>query len=113
MPTRIPWMTGVDRLILEWLGETDIIITPKLLYENLERDLSDPELPSEPHLARRVRYLEDVGILEMPRRGKYMLSDLGRRFLADELSEDEREYLITLELVEDEDAADQEDVDEP
>ncbi len=100
MVMRLPWMTGVDRSILEWLGEYDIVITPRVIYENLERELPEAEIPSYRHVSRRVQFLADeVGVLTKYRgkRGKYMLSDLGKRYLNGELSEDEREKLAKLE----------------
>lgn len=99
MATRLPWLTGVDRVVLDWLRENDIVFSPTVLHHNLERDLSDPEVPSYSQLARRVRILRGVGLLEPydDEHGKYELSDLGKRFLDGELEDEERERLATID----------------
>lgn len=96
MPTRIPWLTGVDRTLLEWLYERDVVFTPRLLHDNLERELPDPEAPSYSQVARRVRTLREAGLLDPydDQRGKYTLSELAERLLEDDLADDEREELV-------------------
>lgn len=101
MISRIPWVTGVDQIILDWLHEHDVVITPKLLYDNFERDLTDPELPSYSQIKRRIVTLRTAGLVEhYGDRGKYQLSDLGRRLMEDELEEDERLELATMSQAE-------------
>ncbi len=100
MVTRLPWMTNVDRSILEWLDENSIVFTPKVIYDNLERELPDMELPSYRQVSRRVKFLADeAGILTRYKgqRGKYMLSDIGRKYLDGELTDEERERLADLD----------------
>lgn len=100
MVTRLPWMTNVDHSILEWLDENDIVFTPKVIYANLENELPDIELPSYRQVSRRVKFLSDeAGILTRykGKRGKYMLSELGKRFLADDLTDEERLRLADLD----------------
>jgi hypothetical protein len=98
MPPRIPWITGVDRLILDWMYANDVVIKPKLLLANLERDYSPEEAPSYSQMVRRCRFLrERAGLLEHfseDYSGELVLSDLGRRFQEDELTEDERKALL-------------------
>ena len=93
-------MTGVDHSILDWLGEHNIVITPRVIFDNLERELPEAEVPSYRHVSRRVKFLADeVGVLKRyeGKRGKYMLSELGRRYLNDDLADDERERLANLD----------------
>ncbi len=99
MPVRLPWTTGVDDVVLRYLEETDIVFTPRILYDNLERDLTDPETPSYSQVSRRVRTLRKAGLLDYHagESGKYVLGDLGRRYLEDELEEREREWLASID----------------
>lgn len=84
-------MTRVDGVILAWLDSNDIVFTPSTLHANLERDLPDEDVPSYSQVSRRVRSLQDTGLLDQygSSRGKYNLSDLGTRLLEDDLTEDE------------------------
>lgn len=85
MPYRIEWMTGVDDTILQWFSANDVIVLPKILCDNMERDLGEGEAPSYSHVSRRCRVLRKAGLLELWKgdRGKYHLSDMGREFLED------------------------------
>lgn len=98
MAFRFPWMTSVDNTILSWLEQHDVVITPSVLFENLRRDLTEAEAPSQSHLSRRLRMLRAAGLLEKwdGQRGKYVLSDLGRAFLDNQLPDDDREQLANL-----------------
>lgn len=89
-------MTRVDHYLLEWLGEHNIVFTPRVLYANIDRELADYEAPSYSHVTRRVRFLTDEAhILEryQGERGNYALSDLGKRLIDEDLTEDDRERL--------------------
>lgn len=101
MATRFPWMTGVDRAILDWLDSYDIVFTPTVIHENLRRELSEKESPSYSQIARRLRFLRDeAGLLKSwgEEQGRYVLSETGRRYLNNELSDEERSKLADLEL---------------
>jgi hypothetical protein len=91
-------MTGVDRLILDWMYSNDVVIKPKLLLANLEREYSPEEAPSYSQIVRRCRFLrERAGLVEHfsdDYSGELLLSDLGRRFQEDDLTDDERKALI-------------------
>lgn len=100
MTTRFPWMTGVDRAVLDWLDEYDIVFSPQILHANFEREMLDGEPPSYSQVSRRIRFLTDeVGLLERWRdeRGKYVLSELGKRYLEDGLSDEERRVLAGID----------------
>ena len=100
MPYRIPWMTGVDRLLLDWFEEKDVVAKPSVVAVNLERELSEEEMPSAGQIRRRMKYLEEeAGLLEQygDARGQYMISEKGWRYFNEEMSEDERLELATLD----------------
>lgn len=102
MPYNFPWVTGVDRALLEWLSRNDIVFSPSILDANLKRDLPEKEAPGYSQVSRRVRALYNAGFLERfgETQGKYVLSDLGRRFVEDDLDLDEREELSELQPAE-------------
>lgn len=99
MTNSLPWLTATDREILEFLGENDVVFSPKSLFLSLERDASeDVATPSYSQIARRTRFLTDeAGFLARIETGKYALADLGRRWLDDELSEGEWRELEKIE----------------
>jgi hypothetical protein len=100
MVYRIPWMSGVDHLILDWLEENDVVVKPSILAVNLSRDLPEDEVPSTSQVRRRMKYLErEAGLLEQygDVRGQYILSEKGWRFIEDNMSQEEREELAKLE----------------
>lgn len=99
MPYRFPWVTGVDRLLLEWLSDNDIVFSPSILHANLQRDLAEAEAPSYSQVSRRTRALHNVEFLQEwgDTQGKYVLTDLGRRFEAGELTEPERAELAEID----------------
>jgi hypothetical protein len=97
MPARIPWMTGVDRQILDWMHEKDVVIKPRLLRANLVRDYGAESAPSYSHTVKRMRYLrEAAGLLETygDNPNQIVISDLGKRWKRDELTDVERRALI-------------------
>lgn len=100
MVISLPWMTRVDHHLLDWLSEYNIIFTPRVLYANIDRELADHEAPSYSQVKRRIRFLTDeANLLEryQGERGNYVLSDLGERFIQDDLTDDERERLAELD----------------
>lgn len=99
MPYRFGWLTGVDRVLLEWLSDTDIVFSPAILHQNLKRDLSESEVPSYSQVKRRTRAIYNAGFLEQwgETQGKYVLTDLGHRFVSDDLTNEEREKLAEMD----------------
>lgn len=93
----IPWLSGVDRVMLDFYERHDIIISPALLLSNLEHDLGEDIAPSDSQIRRRLRVLVDAGLVEKVDTGKYRLTDLGRKAANRELDDDEREALGVLE----------------
>lgn len=99
MAIRLPWLTGVDRTLLDWLEKHNIVFTPRILHDNLRRDLTEPEVPSYSQVSRRIRLLAAAGLLDQydDERGKYNLSELGSEYLEGDIPDDERERLATLD----------------
>ena len=84
----VPWMTRVDRLILEVLDQTGIAAVPPkaIIFELRERHGIDA--PSESQVNRRLRNeLSEHGLVHQPfhedARGYYAITELGERFLHD------------------------------
>jgi len=98
MANGLPWLTSVDADILEWLESHDAVYTPRSLYYSLER-ASENAVPSYSQVSRRVRTLTDAGLLERydDTRGQYCLSDLGRRYLDDDLEAEEWEEIASFD----------------
>lgn len=86
-------MTQTDYDILAYLGgheKEDFRAAPTGVATNIDKSLS--------YVGRRVRGLATVSLLENVEniegnRGYYRLTDLGYRFLADDLTADERDEL--------------------
>jgi hypothetical protein len=93
MPPYVQWMTDGDYEIIRYLaGHTrdDFRAAPMGVATNIDKSAS--------YVRRRMRGLATVGLLENVENaegkpGYYRLSDLGYRFLADDLSDDEREHI--------------------
>lgn len=97
MPRKLYWLTATDRQLLKWVDEYDIVFTPMILQKNLERD--NPELaPSYSQVSRRVRTLETAGLLEQwdEKRGRYVITELGRDVANDDLDDDDLEHLASI-----------------
>ena len=89
------------RPLPEWMGKSDLVIL-SFLDDHAIGDFENPPLAiarntgvSESHTRTRVRVLENSGLLHRATdaRGFYRLSDVGRRFLDDELTGEERDRL--------------------
>lgn len=96
MRYRIPWFTPVDRQIMGFLEDHDIIMTPKLLMHNLQERHGD-DAGSRSQIQRRLDLLRDAGLLKMHggRRGHYSLTDTGRDLVAGELDQETYERVAT------------------
>jgi predicted transcriptional regulator len=93
-PPLVPWMTRIDRLILEVLDEAKIAaIPPKAIVFEL-RTRHGIDAPSESHVNRRLRNeLTKHGLVHQPfeeeARGYYAITELGRRYFHDSNAEPE------------------------
>lgn len=85
MVQHVSWFAKIDYPILDFLSEYDILVSPKIVGGNLEIHRS--------YVGRRLRTLRDAGLLVQHENGLYGLSDLGREFLAGDLSREEIEAL--------------------
>lgn len=87
MRPRPSWLSLKDGPILEFLDEHDLALPPKALYLNLNRHGHEIGYST---VRERVRVLSDNGMLaEVEDGGYYAVTDLGRRWLADDVSADE------------------------
>lgn len=75
----VPWMSKVDDILLEWLDEHDIAVTPKVIHANLDTGVSYSQVN------RRLWKLETNGLVEKDpeRNDYYAITDLGRTYLHD------------------------------
>lgn len=81
-------MMKVDLQILSILHEADLAIPPYTLAFELDYGSA--------YMSQRCRALTEVGLLELARgekRGLYQITDLGRRYLNEELTEAEWEQI--------------------
>lgn len=90
----VPWMTRVDRLILEVLDEAVITAVPPRAIVLELRERYGIDAPSESQINRRLRTeLTDHGLVHQPHsdevRGYYAITTLGERFLHDSDAEPE------------------------
>ena len=84
MPPKVPWMTRIDRLILEVLDQAGIAVPPRAVVLALQ-ERHGLDAPSESHVNRRLRNeLSDHGLVNQPfeeqTRGYYAITDLGKRY---------------------------------
>jgi len=92
MPARIPWMTESDHIILGFLAGHELegfSAPPSVIASNANVSTS--------HVKNRLRTLLEVGLVERPEetpKGYYRLTDLGRRTLDDNLSDEEYRQLV-------------------
>jgi DNA-binding PadR family transcriptional regulator len=79
MRPHVPWMSKVDDLVLEWLDEQDIAVTPKVLHANLETSVSYSQVN------RRLWKLEENGLVKRDpdRNDYYAITEKGRKYLHD------------------------------
>lgn len=80
MVYRVPWFSPADYEIFIFYEKHDIAITAKSLAANIDY--------SREYVNRRMRVLEDVGLLDNEN-GIYELTELGRRYLAGNVGRDE------------------------
>lgn len=69
------WMMPIDGAILEILSSSGLILTPAVVAFNIDY--------SRDEVNRRLRKLEEEGLVEREERGKYQLTDRGERYLQD------------------------------
>lgn len=94
MPPHVHWMTNGDYEIIRYLAgheRDDFRAAPMGVATNIAKSAS--------YVRRRMRGLATVGLLEHVENaegkpGYYRLTDLGYRFLANDLSDDEREEIV-------------------
>ena len=77
MRPRVDWMTRADDYILEFLGEHDIVSTPKVISANVDY--------SRQYVNRRIRLLAEHGLVETSGDGLYNITERGRQYLAGKL----------------------------
>lgn len=78
MVERVSWFSPIDYEILSFFQTHDILVSPKVLSENIEYDRQ--------YTSKRCRELEKANILCKKNSGLYRLSDTGKRFLSGDLS---------------------------
>jgi repressor of nif and glnA expression len=82
------WMTMTDIVILDFLNEHDLELSPKPLYRNLTRHGHEVGYST---IRGRVRELEDRDLLRKDDDGYYELTERGRSYLSGEIGADELE----------------------
>ncbi len=75
-------MTMTDVIILEFLEDHDLELSPKPLYRNLTRHGHDVGYST---VRGRVRELESQGLLEKDDDGYYQITDRGEDYLSGKL----------------------------
>lgn len=85
MVKRVSWFAKIDYPLFDFLSKHDIQVTAKVLSCNIDYNRT--------YTGRRLRALRDAGLLVQHESGTFELSDLGREFLADNLSREELEAL--------------------
>lgn len=84
MRPRVPWMSDVDRVILEIADSRTRGTSAADTWINWPEP--DEDRPTHQHIHRRFRTLHEHGLLEEEgsKRGWYRLTDLGDRYLHDD-----------------------------
>lgn len=85
MVKRVSWFAKIDYPLFGFFENHDIRVTPKVVADNIGYGRN--------YTGKRLRALRDAGLLMQHDNGSYELSDLGREFLADNLSREELEAL--------------------
>ncbi|MFB6354091.1 MAG: helix-turn-helix domain-containing protein [Halobacteriales archaeon] len=67
------WMTPMDDEILELFHSTELVLTPAVIAHNLDY--------TRESVNRRLRSLQEHGLVERVERGKYRLTELGAQYL--------------------------------
>jgi repressor of nif and glnA expression len=93
MRRRFKWMNKASEPVLELLVESGLALNQKAILLNLQRQMDDP--PGRRTISRCLEPLEEYGFVEnvAKRGGYYVITDLGRAYLNDELSDSEIEQL--------------------
>jgi Mn-dependent DtxR family transcriptional regulator len=81
------WLSDVDRDILLFYRDHDIVVKPATIARNAENDRAQNSM------RRRLWKLDDAGIVDSDENNYYELTDLGRELINDELSKTELERL--------------------
>lgn len=71
------WMTPMDDAVLELFHSSELVLTPAIIAFNIDH--------SREEVNRRLTALEEHGLVERVKRGKYRLTELGERYLRGEL----------------------------
>jgi predicted transcriptional regulator len=82
------WMMTADLYILDLLDKVDIVLSPPVLAFELDYHGD--------YMSQRCRAMAKAGLIESvheEKSGPYRITDLGRRYLDEDLSEEERERL--------------------
>lgn len=77
MRPRVEWMTSADNRILEFLQETSIVATPKVIAANIDY--------SQQYVNERVRILDQNDLVENTGGALYCITAQGRQYLAGDL----------------------------
>ncbi len=87
------WMNKASEPVLELLAESGLALPPKAINVNLSRIMDDP--PGRTTIFRAYEPLEDHGFIEtLDVDGTYyIITDRGRAYLNDTLSDEEIEEL--------------------
>lgn len=100
MRRRVRGMNSLDETILEFLaalgtpaGES-VALTPADIHENLS-DIRDEHNKSYNTVSRHMQILDSAGFLDQPNNGRssYQLTELGFRYVDNELTDEEREKI--------------------
>jgi DNA-binding PadR family transcriptional regulator len=85
MRKRAEWMNPATDPVLEILAESELALTAGVLNHNIDREFADP--PSRSSVYRTVDSLREYGLIEtsLDTDNYYVITDLGRRYLAGEL----------------------------
>jgi repressor of nif and glnA expression len=81
------WLTDVDRDILLFFRDHDIVVKPATIARNAENERAQNSI------RRRLWKLDDAGIVDSDENNYYELTDLGRELINDELSLSELESI--------------------
>lgn len=86
----ISWLSAVDDGLLRYMARhPDLGMPPKTWHHNITKETR----VSYDHLKRRLKLLEEAGLVEAEDDHYYCISDLGVRYVNDEVSRDRMERL--------------------
>ena len=84
------WMTMTDLVILEFLNDHDLELSPKPLYRNLNRHGHDVGYST---IRGRLPELAEKNLLSKDTDGYYEITDRGRAYLSGELDAEDLEEI--------------------